>query len=687
MSYWTKKRKIEKTLRDMKAMVSSSMRTEISNYVNISESSCSFNNNTGAQDTGDTDSISSDCTGDASGLNTNFSMSDSDELIDVKFKDNAGECDTNPNMQESESCLSLLLEIWAVEHKITHFALGKLLNLLQKYHPQLPKDPRTLLATSKTFPIHKLAGGEYIHFGVESSLKKQLAINPELQLYPKLHLQINIDGLPLFKSSSSQLWPILATIEEARDTQPVQPFVIGAYYGEHKPNDVGAYLNKFIEDMKSLEQAPYDNNGKDIEIAIRNIVCDAQARVFVKKVKSCAGYSGCDKCTQSGVHTGTKMIFPEVDASLRTDAAFQEMRDEEHHRGRSPFQSLQLGMVTQFPIDYMHLVCLGVTKRLIILWLTGPLDVRIGGRMQSAISESLLGLRAFIPCEFARKPRSLSEIARWKATEFRQFLLYTGTVVLEKNLAEPLFKNFLLLSVAIRILADSKLCKSKSSFAHSLLVAFVQHYSKLFGKNNVVYNIHGLVHLANEVNMFGPLDSFSSFPYESYLYQIKQLVRKPSCVLQQIAARLDEQAKVEIESRKLGHSQKSTSFPQLKNLHCEGPLPCSISTFSKQFKKIVLKDFTLSTNQPDNCFSTDTDVGVVVNIVEAASSDVVIIFRKFCSVTELFDYPCISVDIGISKVSKLSKEFSTCSLSLVKRKVALLPIRNGLHAAFTLIHI
>ena len=126
--------------------------------------------------------------------------------------------------------------------------------------------------------------------------------------------------------------------------------------------------------------------------------------------------------------------------------------------------------------------------------------------------------------------------------------------MLEKNIANPLFKNFLLLSVSIRISTDAKLCKTKSSYAHSLLVAFVQHYSQLFGKNNVVYNVHGLVHSANEVNMFGPLDSFSSFSCESYLYQIKQLVRKPSCVLQQIATRLEERAKVEIQSKELASS-------------------------------------------------------------------------------------------------------------------------------------
>ena len=193
------------------------------------------------------------------------------------------------------------------------------------------------------------------------------------------------------------------------------------------------------------------------------------------------------------------------------------MPDEDHHRGPNPFCELSIGMVSQFPIDYMNLVCLGVMKRLILLWISGSLKVRIGGKVQQNISDFLLILRKSIPMEFARKPRAISDVSRWKATEFREFLLYNGPLVLCGKIADELYKTFLLFSVDICILTDPHQCMTMCEFAQKLLTAFVNHYSQLFGSNSVVYNIHGLVHLANDVKTFGQLDKFSSFSYENYL--------------------------------------------------------------------------------------------------------------------------------------------------------------------------
>jgi len=106
------------------------------------------------------------------------------------------------------------------------------------------------------------------------------------------------------------------------------------------------------------------------------------------------------------------------------------MTYEDHQHGDSSLSQLNIGMVSQFPLDYMHLVCLGVMKKLLALWMSGPLHVRIGNNMVQQISAGIYSLMEHLPREFLRKGRGLTEFERWKATEFRSFLLYTGTVVL-----------------------------------------------------------------------------------------------------------------------------------------------------------------------------------------------------------------------------------------------------------------
>lgn len=63
----------------------------------------------------------------------------------------------------------------------------------------------------------------------------------------------------------------------------------------------------------------------------------------------------------------------------------------------------------------------------------------------SDISMKLQSLSGKLPSEFARQPRSLFEVERWKATEFRQFLLYTGPVVLKGIVTDTMYDHFLCL--------------------------------------------------------------------------------------------------------------------------------------------------------------------------------------------------------------------------------------------------
>ncbi len=144
------------------------------------------------------------------------------------------------------------------------------------------------------------------------------------------------------------------------------------------------------------------------------------------------------------------------------------------------------------------------------------------------------------PREFQLKGRSLNELEFWKAVEFRSFLLYSGPVVLKEILEDNKYKHFLLLHVAIRILCSPCLTTQQIDYADSCLKCFVDMFKKIYGDYHLSYNVHNLLHLANECKLHGPLDSFSAFPFESYLGQLKKMLRGTRRPLSQLKKRLSE---------------------------------------------------------------------------------------------------------------------------------------------------
>lgn len=194
---------------------------------------------------------------------------------------------------------------------------------------------------------------------------------------------------------------------------------------------------------------------------------------------------------------------------------------------------------------YLHLICLGVVKKLISLWLKGKDNfmVRLQFRKVEIISESIKNnVYPHTPFEFQRKPRALECYKQWKGTEFRQFILYSGPIVLKNVLSDEVYNNFMTLHVALTILSSNRFCTEESYlfYAHQLLQHFVTTFKTIYGHHHLSHNIHGLLHLVKDVRNFGSLDSFSSFKFENFLQKIKKLLRKDDLPLQQIARRIHE---------------------------------------------------------------------------------------------------------------------------------------------------
>ncbi|XP_073729979.1 uncharacterized protein [Misgurnus anguillicaudatus] len=517
-SYWTLRRKAkDKVAKQLQSLEATAWGDEPGNML-------SDTNNTHENDE---DDIFMDC----------VSHVDDTEYMSSVLDDT--ESETESELEDDPTSLEDDLATWATEHKITHVALNSLLNTLRKHKLNLPKDSRTLLGTVRSnTEIQEKAGGKYYHFGVLKSIAGVLRQNTDiLERINILELQVNIDGLPLYKSSATQFWPILGTVQNLVNEEPV---TIGLFCGTCKPTSLDEYLQDFISEINELANG-FEFEGVKLQLQLSSMVCDAPARAFLKNVKGHTGYHGCEKCTQEGLYLENRVTFPRNDMPLRTDESFRNKTDPDHHHGTSPLEQTSLDMVSGFPLDYMHLVCLGITRRLLHLWLKlGPLSCRLSGFQINTTTERFINARRSVPIEFARKPRSLKEIDRWKATEFRQFLLYTGPVMMKDILRTEVYNNFMLLFVGIFILSNNSLIEDYCDYANDILALFVTHFGQLYGPQFLSYNAHCLVHLADDAKQHGVLENFSAFKYENHLNKLKRLLRKPTCPLSQIVRRFSE---------------------------------------------------------------------------------------------------------------------------------------------------
>lgn len=70
----------------------------------------------------------------------------------------------------------------------------------------LPIDPRTLLKTPRKQEVRLVAPGINYHFGLFNSISNIITSTKNNDC---IKIIVNIDGLPISKSSPQQFWPIL----------------------------------------------------------------------------------------------------------------------------------------------------------------------------------------------------------------------------------------------------------------------------------------------------------------------------------------------------------------------------------------------------------------------------------------------------------------------------------------------
>lgn len=142
------------------------------------------------------------------------------------------------NVQPHNIDLKDKIRSWILHHKVSHNCANSILKIMKSEGLQVPSDVRTLMKTPLSHEIVDMNNGSYIHFGLEKMLTPILKkYFNRIDFNNVLKLGINIDGLPISKSSKNQLWPILLSILNCNE---LSNFVIpiGIFQELTKPSSV-----------------------------------------------------------------------------------------------------------------------------------------------------------------------------------------------------------------------------------------------------------------------------------------------------------------------------------------------------------------------------------------------------------------------------------------------------------------
>lgn len=347
-------------------------------------------------------------------------------------------------------------------------------------------------------------------------------------------------------------------------------------------------------------------------------------------------------------HTSHTVVFPDTRCPERTNEGFRNKLYGAHHKSDSPLLCLPIDMVTNFPVgDSLHLIDLGIMKRLLIGWRDGNFGKYITKWRASHTEAVTIFLnQCKLPSEIHRSVRGLDSLAYWKASEFRSFFYYLSIVILPDVLTPDAFSHFLTLYCGIAI-CSNKAYQYLLPLAEKLLRYFVEHYKDFYGAAYVTSNVHNLLHVTAEVVMYGTLDTFNAYPFENKLYMIKRMLRDGKNPLSQVAKRLTEDEDNNGMNIHLEQKRK-TKYPY-------------ISKSKKNICTLIFRDFVLSSKTKDRYLLTVQNDIVEIDSIEEVNNIVSIKSFQLNNKEEVFAYPIRSSRFGIYK----SKSLKHCGTSVV----------------------
>lgn len=213
-------------------------------------------------------------------------------------------------------------------------------------------------------------------------------------------------------------------------------------------------------------------------------------------------------------------LFKEEPARLREEQRLKRQGQEAYQQGKavkgvkgpSLLQIVpRLDLAIFLVAEYMHSVCLRVVRHFLILWIYVP-GLWCIREYIDEIDNIIMNIRP--PTSIGRLPRGTSDMCRWKASEFRSWLLFYSLPIIPKYMAFVYSQHWSLFVMSIYLLLKEEISLTDIDIAETMLKLFVRDIGQLYREKDYLYNVHTLIHLPLYVRRWGPLWATSAFGFE-----------------------------------------------------------------------------------------------------------------------------------------------------------------------------
>lgn len=370
----------------------------------------------------------------------------------------------------------------------------------------------------------------------------------------RLSGQLYTDGAALYVSANVSVWPAFVSINELpyEERFKKQNILLPVLWcGPTKP-PINILMSAVFPDLQNLAnglKVEVKNIGqKEVKLFIINATGDLPARSMMLNMVQFNGANSCQCCEQPGVSRpdcpGVR-YFPYRPSEMkpRTAESMQAcgMKGTEEKpylgvKGTTILSKIMSNFVFGVAIDPMHQIYAGVGKKVTKLLCD---DSKKSKKWSISHYVNLMNLRLLNikpPAHIPRVPRPLTDVAYWKCSELKAWLLHYSLPVFDGFLSISYMKHHATLVAAIQLLSANEVPPCNIATARVLLHEYVAQYPDFYHPYFMTMNLHLILHLPDIVERLGPLWVFTCFPLEALNGEILDLVHGTRWAEKQIAS-------------------------------------------------------------------------------------------------------------------------------------------------------